>query len=201
MPVCDGCGMAVDDAHIRARIERLELATRCRPIHINVLLIDGAPPTALQDFFYAAANDRPSAPRDHYFRELAKLATIQAEPPGRGENLPPESVLAEFQRRGFFLTSAVECPVLNRDELTAAIRRLAPAVLRRMQNSYKPKYIALISQPTAELIGPLREAGWRDRLVLDGGGVPFPEPTEEGQPVAAENSLGNRLLATLSRFS
>ncbi len=52
MPVCDGCGMQADDAHIRRRIERLELATRFRPIHIQALLIDAAPPSRSEDYFY-----------------------------------------------------------------------------------------------------------------------------------------------------
>jgi hypothetical protein len=200
VPVCDGCGMAVDEAHIRARIERLELATRFRPIHINVLLIDAVPLDALHDFFYAVSSEPPQAPRDAFFRELAKLAMIQTRPAQRTEDSPLESVPGEFQRRGFFLTSAVECPMQNQDDLRAAIRRLTPTVLRRVQNSYKPKYIALISQPTTELIAPLRETRWGDRLVLDEGGGPFMCPTEEGQPAEARNSLGNRLLTALSRF-
>lgn len=51
MPVCDGCGVQADGDHIRRRIERLELATRFRPIHIHVLLVDAAPPSRLEDYF------------------------------------------------------------------------------------------------------------------------------------------------------
>ena len=49
--VCDGCGAQVDEAHIRQRIERLELATRFRPIHIQVLLLDAAPPAETRRLF------------------------------------------------------------------------------------------------------------------------------------------------------
>src|ERR1700719_4321526 len=38
MRVCDGCGAPADEAHVRQRIERLEMATRFRPIHIQGLL-------------------------------------------------------------------------------------------------------------------------------------------------------------------
>jgi len=201
VPICDGCGIRVDDAHLRARIQRLELATRFRPVHIGVLLIYVAPPAGLDDFFYAGADARSQTPRSPYFRELAKLASPRPAPEPLAEDLVPESVLAEFQRRGFFLTSAVECPMRDHGDLAAAIRRLVPTVLRRVQNSYKPKCIALISPPTAELTGPLRDAGWGDRLVLSPNGVPFPDPIEEGEPTEPQTSLANLLLAALPRFS
>jgi hypothetical protein len=63
MPVCDGCGAQADDAHIRRRIERLELSTRFRPIHIQVLLIDAAPPTRHEEYFYRAAVNRDDRSR------------------------------------------------------------------------------------------------------------------------------------------
>jgi hypothetical protein len=54
MPICDGCGAAVDAEHIRARIMRLELATRFRPVHIQTLLVGVAPPERAEDYFYAS---------------------------------------------------------------------------------------------------------------------------------------------------
>ncbi|MGH9736673.1 MAG: hypothetical protein ACRD8A_19050 [Candidatus Acidiferrales bacterium] len=178
MPVCDGCGKSVDEAHIRQRIERLELVTRFRPVHIGAVLIDAAPPAKAEDFFYAAGRDGTrSAAGQTYFNELARLTGARVG----SANAEPELVLAEFQRRGFFLTSAVECPVDDPGELRAAIRRLAPTVLRRVQASYKPKHVVLVSPPTSELIGAFRDAGWDERLVLDAG-APF-----------ASESLGHRL--------
>ncbi|HTU33460.1 MAG TPA: hypothetical protein VMF66_06625 [Candidatus Acidoferrum sp.] len=169
MPVCDGCGRNVDEAHIRQRIERLELATRFRPIHIGVLLIDAAPPARTEDFFYSIRRDGVrSAAGQSYFDALAKLAGVEVVT-GPAQR---ESVLTEFQRRGLFLTSAVECPVGDSDELRSAVRRLAPTVLRRAQTSYKPKHIALISEPTSDLIETFRTAGWGDRVILDHG-APF----------------------------
>jgi hypothetical protein len=35
--LCDGCGQPATPEHIAERIHRLELATRYRPIHIQVL--------------------------------------------------------------------------------------------------------------------------------------------------------------------
>lgn len=173
MPICDGCGGGqVDEAHIRERIERLELATRFRPIHIQVLLVDAAPAKHRADFFYDSSSDRTkrSAEGQAYFDELAKLAGAAQE-----SGAPTEAVLAEFQRRGFFLTSAVECAIENQGELLDAARRSAPTVVRRVQISYKPRYVVLISEPTRDLIQPFKEAGLGDRLILDRS-APFASP-------------------------
>lgn len=187
MPICDGCGEHVDDAHIRQRIERLELATRFRPIHIDVLLVDAAPPIRLEDFLYntsSRARER-SAAGQWYVDELAKLA-------GGLENqsTPVGSILIELQRRGFFLASAVECPTGRGEKLVPAIRRLIRTVVLRIQTSYRPKHVALLGDETRELIGPLRAAGWGDRLILD-----------NRAPLAIGADLHGRLAAALRSSS
>ncbi|HKQ87715.1 MAG TPA: hypothetical protein VJS43_13210 [Candidatus Acidoferrales bacterium] len=57
MPVCDGCGATVDSEHIRSRIERLQMATRYRPVHIQTLLVGTAPPERLDEYVYASERD------------------------------------------------------------------------------------------------------------------------------------------------
>ncbi|HKV06095.1 MAG TPA: hypothetical protein VJO53_13445 [Candidatus Acidoferrales bacterium] len=176
MPICDGCDSQVDDAHIRRRIERLELATRFRPIHIQVLLIDAAPPARPEDYFYRAAKDRAvrSAPARRYFDELVKCVGALAD-----SGMDEETALGEFQRRGYFLAGAIECPLENPAELPDVIRRAAPAILRRVEVSYKPKSLALLSQNMRELVPMFRANGWGDRLLLDEGG-PFGDPLPTG---------------------
>jgi hypothetical protein len=187
VPVCDGCGRSVDETHIRRRIERLEMATRFRPIHIGVLLIDAAPPAHHEDFFYALGDGPRSLAGQNYFNELAKLTGATAESAAAAESVcEREAALAEFQRRGFFLTHAVECPMDDPAELRAAIQRSTPTILLRIRTSYKPKQVALISEPTSALIDPFRAADWSDRLLLDAG-----------QSFSAE-SLSARLSAALA---
>lgn len=199
MPVCDGCGAIADDAHIRRRIERLEQATRFRPIHIQFLLIDAAPAADPADFFYHldANQARRSVPARMYFNELAKLAG-----PGLGAESEDEAMLAEFQRRGFFLAHAVECPMEDEGKLAEAVHRLSPTVLLRVQTSYKPKHIVLISQPSEELIKPLVDADLGERLVLDGDG-PFVDPFIGDPQNQAEfgTSLGDRLVSAISKLT
>ena len=196
MPVCDGCGSTVDESHIRRRIERLELATRFRPIHIQVLLLDAAPPARVEDYFYRVAPDasaRSLASR-MFFDELAKCAGHAA-----GGELNEEAALAEFQRRGFFLAYGVECPLEEVSDPEQALNRLGPTVVRRIQSSYKPKFVAPLGQSMTVLIPLLELSGLSDRLILNDGG-PFVDPFLGDPQNQAEfgTALGDRLISALS---
>jgi hypothetical protein len=196
MAFCDGCGSEVEDAHIRQRIERLELATRFRPIHIQALLIDAAPPTSEPDYFYRVAGNRQerSLVSRMYFDEIMKAAGIAL-----GGDMNEEAALSEFQRRGFFLAYAVECPVDSPKALSAALNRLAPVVVKRVNASYKPKYILPISPSMEELTPLFQFSSWGERLVLSGG-KPFVDPFLGDPQGQAEfgTSLGDRLAEALS---
>jgi hypothetical protein len=199
MPVCDGCGAEVTDEHIRARIERLEFSTRFRPIRIQILFIDAAPPARSEDFFYRPVLDRSvrSLGSRMFFDEIAKCLGMVP-----GPDLREQAVLVEFQRRGYFLAYAVECPVEGYAEQEAAVRLLAPTIQKRVQLSYKPKYILPLSQPTTDLVALFQLIGWADRVILDKGG-PFIDPflgDPQGQAEFGTN-LGDRLLQALSHLS
>ena len=164
MPVCDGCGAQVDDAHIRARIERLEMATRYRPIHIQVLLVGVAPPPRPEDYFYRAAEsgtDRSPGSRV-FFDTLIHAA---GENPARFTT--ESEALTEFQRRGLFLAHVVECPAVG-SEREAALERCATSLAKRIQFSYRPKHIAPLFSELAPVVRLLAAAGMSDRLILDG---------------------------------
>ena len=148
MTVCDGCGRQVDAQHVKDRIGRLEMATRFRPIHIQTLVIDACPPAALADFFYSAGSDvgpRTASGRA-YFDELSKCA-----PDSLAKSGGDEVVLSEWQRRGIFLTYAVECPFDAGAELACAIEKSGKTTLLRLSTSYKPKTVALISSHVKSL--------------------------------------------------
>jgi hypothetical protein len=199
MSVCDACGAELTDEHVRARIERLEFSTRNRPIRIQVLFIDASPPARPEDFFYRPVIDRSirSVASRMFFDEMAKAVGI---PPGR--DLKEQSVLTEFQRRNYFLAYAVECPVESLADQEAAVRRLAPTIQKRVQTSYKPKYIFPLSQPTTDLVSLFQLIGWADRVVLDKGG-PFIDPFLGDPQNQAEfgTNLGDRLHEALLRLT
>jgi hypothetical protein len=164
VPICDGCGADAQPQHIRQRIERLELATRFRPVHIQVLLIDAAPPPGFEDYFYQAVAEHPSRSLSsaRYWDEVLGCAGLS---PGSEAE---ESLLAEFQRRGFFLAYAAECPVED-VRLEETVRNRAETILKRVQYSYRPKKIALLSPQTGSLLPAFERCGWADRLLLDQG--------------------------------
>lgn len=177
---CDGCGRRASEAHLRERTARLEWATRFRPIHIGVLFLADAPPLDIADDFYRFAND--SAGRSASSRTLFQELMYGAGPePGSFTN--EEAALAEFQHRGFYLAYARECPFEEGDpgngqETVAPLsckdfaREFGLTMVKRIQFSYKPKRIVLLSGVTRDLIPVLEQAGVGDLLLLDRG-APF----------------------------
>ena len=132
MPVCEGCGTRTDEAHIQSRTERIELAGRSRPTQIKVLFLDSSPPVRMEDYFYKSAADRSvrSLASRMYFDELVKATGAPAH-----SSAQEEAALTDFRRKGFFLSYGVECPFEAEGELHAALRRLAPTALKRVQYS------------------------------------------------------------------
>jgi len=170
---CNACGVVAAPEHLRRRVERLELATRCRPIHIDTLILYPAPPERVEDYFYRPAHSREerSASSRAFFDGVLSAAGIN---PDASKN--EETLLAEFQRAGFFVTECCECPMesggISSADLTA---RMAPSLLRRVQFSYKPKHILLLSSELAPLIPLFRQAGLGENLLLrDGNPVEIP---------------------------
>lgn len=161
---CDGCGVVAAPEHLRLRVERLQLATRFRPIHIDTLILYPAPPQRAEDYFYSPAHSREdrSASSRAFFDGVLAAAGINPDD-GKSE----ETLLAEFQRAGFFVTECCECPMesggISSADLTA---RMAPSLLRRVQFSYKPKHILLLSSELAPLIPLFRQAGLGENLLL-----------------------------------
>ncbi|MGA8145884.1 MAG: hypothetical protein WB987_18505 [Candidatus Acidiferrales bacterium] len=171
-------------------------ASRFQPNRIRVLLLDGAPPSRLEDFFYhAAANrgDRSLGAR-RYFDELMKCAGISA-----AADSPESTLLGDFVRKEFFLTYAVECPFEEQHDPKAALRRLAPTVMKRVQSIYDPAYIVPISPPTSELIRLFGMIGWGDRLILDNG-LPYFDPylADPKRHPEMGKSLGDRIKKALA---
>lgn len=198
LPACEGCGTRTDDAHVARRTERLEAASHFKPGRVRVLLLDGAPPSRAEDYFYRPAAKRPdrAVGARRYFDELMYCAGIPVTAESKETTL-----LSEFQRKGFFVTYAVDCPFEEQDDPKGALRRLAPTVLKRVQSVYDPAYVVPISQPTAELIRLFGMIGWGDRLVLDNG-MPFSDPylADSRHQTGTAGSLGDRIKKALANL-
>jgi hypothetical protein len=158
--VCDGCGLPASPDHMAMRVERLELATRFRPIHIDVLFVALEPMPRPEDDFYG-----PPESRDFFdpflsaLDILPKAGKLNREASGREAGI---SRLLEFQRRGYYLTYLSECPFVAQDGANAArecISRLAPTLIKRIRFNYKPKHIALLGTNLDSLIEVFQQAG------------------------------------------
>jgi hypothetical protein len=173
---CDGCGLDASAGHIAARLERLELATRFRPLHINVLFVALEPTASPEDDFY-----RPPKLRELFDSFLTALGISAFEGKSHLETNGAESdtaKLLEFQRRGYYLTYLSECPMtprhpagpgIDEDAARACISRLGPTLLKRIRFNYKPKHVALLGTNMGHLIAILEQAGIGQLLLLDQG--------------------------------
>jgi hypothetical protein len=161
MRVCDGCGAPADEPHIRRRIERLEMATRFRPIHIQTLLLADAPPSRAEDYFYRTPRESESRSTDaqEFFVEIMKAAGIAPDAAAGGE-----AALTEFQRRGFYLAYALECPVATRPELSERVEAASSTLLKRIEFSYRPKHVVLIGAAVKAIAPGLQKSSIGDRL-------------------------------------
>jgi hypothetical protein len=147
---CDGCGQLASAEHIARRLQRLEWATRFRPIHIQALLLTASAPEADSDFLYSPEST---------FRGQAGalLPALGISTAGKSS----EEVLAGFQKRGLVLASLLECPLepgTDPNETQALLEHHLPQALARIRRSLKPKRVLVISQELQPLAPQLTES-------------------------------------------
>lgn len=145
LPTCDGCGQPASPEHIARRLKRLEWATRYRPVHIQTLFLGSASPEVDAEFLYA--------PGTEFRGEAAALLEVSAIAAARKS---ADSVLVEFQRRGHFLTHALECPweqgTGGGRSVVDLLAQRASAVAGRIRRSLKPKRVVLLDAATESLV-------------------------------------------------
>jgi hypothetical protein len=143
---CDGCGQLASAEHFAARLQRLEWATRFRPIHIQALLLTAAAPLAPAEFLYD-----PETRFEGVSRQVLAAVGIERE----GKTFT--EALTEFQKCGLVLASALECPVESPDSNRALLRDLLerhlPSAMARIRRSLKPNRVLVLS-PELEIFLP-----------------------------------------------
>ncbi len=207
MVCCDGCNQPASAEHIALRLQRLELATRFRPIHIGILFLAEAPPPRLEDYFYSAAENAG---------ERADLSRVLFDSLMQGLGVAPQagandaSCLAEFQKRGYFLADSMECPMAEivpgqregatEENAAELAQRYGPTVVKRVRFSYKPRHIVLLSTRTRHLIPILQQAGLGDRLLLyQGHPLRFPHPNNPAAQAESRAGLADVLARAAAR--
>jgi hypothetical protein len=158
---CDGCGREASSGHIARRLQRLEWTTRYRPVHIGTALLGAYAPPDDAEFLYAEGGA---------FRGEAKhvLTATGVAPAGKSW----QAVLTEFQRGGFLLAYALECPIdpsVGEAAVKALLEARLPALLARIRRSLKPKRIVPISRLLEPVLGSLNGADTGCSVILDEG--------------------------------
>lgn len=180
--LCDGCGQVASAEHTARRLQRLEWATRFRPVHIATLLLGAVSPAADDEFLYCGKFSGEAG-------ALLDVASITVT--GKSS----ETVLNEFQRGGFFLSHVLECPLEGAGDrggtLDALVSRRVPALAARVRRSLKPRRTILFASGAATGISLIADAGLGCPVLLDDG-KPFVLPS------AAHDGARARLRELLS---
>jgi len=147
---CDGCGQLASAEHIARRLQRLEWATRFRPIHIQALLLGVSAPEIDTDFLYS--------PQFGFTGQAGAILSAVGIPTAGKSS---EELLVEFQKRGFVLGSLLECPIepgIDPGEARALLEHHLPQSIARIRRSLKPKRILVIASGLQPLLPQLTES-------------------------------------------
>jgi hypothetical protein len=183
---CDGCGQAASPEHTARRLRRLEWATRCRPVHIQTLLLGGIAPVEDGEFLYAPGGE---------FRGEAALLLQAVGITFAGK--AAEGVHAEFQAAGFFLTHLLECPMENGKTMwqmgpgaAELLREHLPSVAPRIRRSLKPKRVILVTEVPERILEDILALHLGCPVVLDEGKpFQFSSSGEEGSVLRLRAAL------------
>jgi hypothetical protein len=160
---CEGCGQLADSRHIAMRLERLEWASRFRPIHIQTLLLSGIAPAQDDEYFY-----NPSG----QFRGEAGKLLQSLQIPADGNSA--ESVLGEVQKRGLMLVHVLECPLsaeLSPFEAGPLLENQLPTTVKRIRRSLKPKRVLFVCADMVPLAEKLLRTGLGCPVFPSAGGA------------------------------
>jgi hypothetical protein len=169
--LCDSCRLPATPEHIRARMARLEEATRHRPFHIGLLLVCTAPPNNPADDIYAWEQQSASPESNAFIQSLFACVGVAAE-----KN--PIQQLADLQRHGVYIARLIECPLPENAPTKDLATKYGPTLVKRVNFSYKPRQIALLSPAATGLADLLIAAGFSDKLVSNGQGIEIPSPND-----------------------
>jgi len=157
---CDGCGQLADSQHIALRLQRLEWATRFRPVHIQALLLSGISPPRDDEFLYNL---------DGKFEGESRVILDAVGISSEGNN--SESILSEFQKRGLMLIHVLECPLLASSSPSQLLEKQLAATVTRIRRSLKPKRVMLVSADLPRVAEKLRQADLGCPVYPQAGGV------------------------------
>ena len=164
MLLCDGCGQFAPPAHIARRLQRLEWATRYRPVHIQTLLIGGI--RTLTTKFFPLCRQRTGLWRSQTTSSGGRNFYRREEPRPVSQRIP---------KAWPALIHVLDCPLegsLSPSEVQGLLDRQLASTLVRVRRSLKPKRVLLFSKELAGLAPKITEAA-ADCQILSDKGMPF----------------------------
>jgi len=189
--LCDSCGFAANPEHIRARMARLEEATRHRPFHIGLLLVCTTPPSNPADDIYAWEQQCANPEAQAFSQSL--LACVGVAP----EKTPTEQ-LADLQRRGVYVARLIECPLPEGSPKSDLAAKYGPTLIKRITYSYKPRQIALLAPVVPGLADLIESAGFGAKLVDHGKEIEIPSLNDSSAVSKVRAILGKAIAASES---
>ena len=201
---CDGCGQVASPEHTARRLQRLEWATRFRPVHIRALLLGAVGPREDNEFLYA--------PGCQFQGEAAMLLRALGI---HSEGKPTEAVQMEVQAAGFFLGHVLECPLENdlsamtdgpdgegrrrkaaATRATELLRERLPFAASRIRRSLKPKCVIPVTEKLEPFVQDIVSLDLSCPVILNDG-KPFDFSDSAGEQEflrfrEALNGIGNR---------
>jgi hypothetical protein len=190
--LCDGCGQPASPQHIARRLQRLEWATRYRPIHLHTLLLGAFSPPAPAEFLYSPEEVHSGEAANLIHAACVSIAGKSAD-----------AIQSEFQRRGIYFTHVLECPLDipsgGPDFLTNAFLTRLPTLFTRIRRSLKPKRLAFVSTSLTPLMERFASAQLNCELVLDDGRAFALDHSSPGEVTRAIARLQDVLSVPASR--
>jgi hypothetical protein len=158
---CDGCGQFAPPAHIARRLQRLEWATRYRPVHIQTLLLGGILPSQQSSYLYAES--------EQISGEASQLLqALEISKDGKDR----DAILSEFQKRGLVLNYVLECPLegrLSPSEVQGLLERQLHSTVVRVRRSLKPKRVLLFTKELGMVASKITEGEMECPVLTDNG--------------------------------
>ena len=172
---CDGCGQLAAPGHIARRLQRLEWATRFRPLHIQTLLLGGVSPQDDDEFLYNLDSSTKGEAQ-------VVLDAVQISTKGKSR----EDVLTEFQKLGLMLTHVLECPIDgDATDSREVIEKHLLAAVARIRRSLKPKRVLLLWADLERLGDQLRRTDLGCPILPASAGTFLPSRTPRETEVQA----------------
>lgn len=133
---------------------------------MECLVLQPAPPGRMEDYFYRPETNgaKRSLQAERFFDAMMAATGVDT-----AREKDEAALLAEFQRKGWYVAECCECPLEESGVAAKDVaERFAETVVKRTRLSYRPKRVALAAHSLEPIRKALQDAGFGDVFVLRG---------------------------------